>query len=513
MRRRWYLIVILAAVFAASALVGTGADIVTYDDVDTLELQPAGDGTYVQEGEDGEIRVVVGEEGPGVNDNAVTDLGAVFTVENVLRFGDPTAEAANRATVWIETDGNGAVTFYDVDTGEPIETRGDGVALSPGEAASVGMSVDTTGPPPEVTTLTVYAAVEDLAFESVEIGLDGETPDLNEEREVTATAVAGDETIDVSEAVEITDSSGTVEVDESGSVATITTVNPGGRDPVDGFVDVAVGDRTERVEFDIAWRETTTRVGGENGGVAAFKWLGVFDRIEFAEPVRGPVTVEAFEELPGTSGVPEEAIVQAVEVDVPEDNTDADATLRFALDPAAVDAEPDDLTVVHAGGEFATLGADDFEELDTDAWVDDGTLVVEADAPGFSAFAVTEGPIASEASTGGSGSTSSSSSGDTEGGSDDTGGDGSGDTGAEDGGSGGTADDTASGGGSTPDDSGTGGDTGTDGDTVAAAGGGPPIEIGGVVSGPLWYLLALAAATLFLVFAYRRRDDDGSDTE
>ena len=515
MRRRHLVFAAIIALAAASLAVGTGADTVTYDDVDTLELQPAGEGTYVQEGEDGEIRVVVGDEDRGVNDNAVTDLGAVFTVENVLRFGDPTTETANRATIWIETDGNDAVTFYDIDTGEPIESEGDGVALSPGEMASVGMSVDTTGPTPDITTLTVYATVEDLAFESIEVEPSDETLDLNEERDVTATAIANDETIDVSEAVEITDSSTTVEVDESGSVTTIRTVNPEGRHPKDGFLEVAVGDHTERVEFDISWRETNRPVNGENGGVATFDRLGVFERIEFDAPVNGDVTVEAFEELPETSEVPQEEILQAIEIDVPEENADTDAALRFTLDRSTVDADLNDLTVVYGpGGEFATLGADDLEELDTDAYVDGDTVVVEADTLGFSAFAVTEGPITSEPSTGSSVSESSSSStddsDDSDAGGDDTSAD---DAGTDDSEGGETTDSTAGTGDSTPDDSEADEDRETDGDAVAAAGGGLPIEIGGIVSGTLWYLLALGAATLFLLFAYRRRDDEDPDVE
>ena len=508
MRRRHLVFLAIVALAAASLAVGTGADTVTYDDVDTLELQPAGEGTHVQENGDGELSVVVGGEGPSVNDDAITDLGAVFAIENVLQFGDPAVETANRATVWIETDGNDAVTFYDTDTGEPIESEGDGVALSPGDATSVGMSVDTTDSAPDITTLTVHATVENLAFESIEITPDDETLELNEERDVTATAVAGDERIDVSEDIEITDSSDTVEVDESGSVPTITTVNPESRHPRSGHIEVTAGEETINATFDIDWRETATPVNDEDGASVTFERLGVFERIGFEDRVEDPVRTEAFEELPENAAVSDEEVLQAVEVDVPETNADTDATLRFTLDPSTVDADPDDLTVVYGpGGEFETLEADDFETLDTDASVDDGVIVVEADTPGFSAFAVTESPIASDSSTGSSSSGSSSSAdtddgdADTDDGSDEAGADGTDDSEGDQ-----TADGTVSSGGSAADGGEESVEGGTDGGTL-------PIEVGGVGSGALWSLLAIGAATLFLAFAYRRRGDEDPDAE
>jgi len=168
MMSRWhYVFVVLVALSAATLTIGTGADTVTYDDVDALELQPVGEANenaYVVENEDGELHIqVTGESGSptgsGVNDNAVTDLGAVFTVENVFGSEGTSDEyATTHATVWVENDGGEAVTFYDADTGEPIETRDDGEELSPGDALSIGMSVDTTDETtPTISTLTVRA--------------------------------------------------------------------------------------------------------------------------------------------------------------------------------------------------------------------------------------------------------------------------------------------------------------------------------------------------------------------
>ena len=167
MRRRYLVVAAIIVLAAASLAVGTGADTVTYDDVDTLELQPAGEGTYVQEGEDGEIRVVVGGEDSGVNDNAVTDLDAVFTVENLLRNG-----ATSNVTLFIETldddgpieGGEDSMTFYDAEEGTDAEIDADdGVHLTPGSDVSIGMRIDTTGSddPEAVVAFRLMAQVDD----------------------------------------------------------------------------------------------------------------------------------------------------------------------------------------------------------------------------------------------------------------------------------------------------------------------------------------------------------------
>ena len=212
MRRRWYLFVCLAVLFGTPAVVGTGADTVTYEDVDTLELQPAGgENAYVQESGDGEISIVVaGEESgvEGVNDDAVTDLGAVFTVENLLRNG-----AESDATVWIEKTGetgaestvleDDSVTFYDADAAgsSAMETREDGVELEPGEDVPVGMEIDTTGEddPEAIGGFVVRASVDDgSVFETLASDTDsfslGSSADGAEDGETDTEPTEGDGT-------------------------------------------------------------------------------------------------------------------------------------------------------------------------------------------------------------------------------------------------------------------------------------------------------------------------------
>lgn len=136
------ILVVGVALVAITATVSTsGADVVSHHETDVLELEPAGEDTYTQIDYDtGEIQIILTEENPnvdgdGVNGNAVTDIGPVFTIENVLK-------QQRQATVWIDHDSE-AVTFY-VSGGDPIESQEEGVRLQPGESTTVALRVDTT---------------------------------------------------------------------------------------------------------------------------------------------------------------------------------------------------------------------------------------------------------------------------------------------------------------------------------------------------------------------------------
>ena len=117
-----------------------GSDTVTYEETDVLELEPAGEGTYTLiDDETGEIQIVISEENPnmnaaGVNPNALTDIGPVFTIENVL-------EQRSNATVWVE-HGSDAVEFYVPGEGT-VESQADGVFMQPGDSETIAMRIDT----------------------------------------------------------------------------------------------------------------------------------------------------------------------------------------------------------------------------------------------------------------------------------------------------------------------------------------------------------------------------------
>lgn len=117
-----------------------GAEVVTHSETDVLELEPAGEGTYTQiDDETGEIQIILTEENPnlnaeGVNNEAVTDIGPVFTIKNVLK-------QQTNATVWIEHESN-AVEFYVPGEGT-AESQADGVLLQPDDSETIAMRVDT----------------------------------------------------------------------------------------------------------------------------------------------------------------------------------------------------------------------------------------------------------------------------------------------------------------------------------------------------------------------------------
>jgi hypothetical protein len=136
-----YLFAIIALIGGLSLVfVTSGSDVISHEETNVLELEPAGEGTYTQiDDETGEIQIILTEENPnlnakGVNPNAVTDIGPVFTVENVL-------DQQTNATVWISHD-SVAVEFYVPGEGT-AESQADGVLLQPGDSETIAMRIDT----------------------------------------------------------------------------------------------------------------------------------------------------------------------------------------------------------------------------------------------------------------------------------------------------------------------------------------------------------------------------------
>jgi hypothetical protein len=134
-----YLAVVFVLVITLT-IATSGADVVSHDETNVLRLEPAGEGTYTQiDDKTGEIQIILTEENSnlnaeGVNPNAVTDIGPVFTVENVLEQG-------SNATVWVEHDSD-AVEFYVPGEGT-IEGQADGVLMQPRDSETIAMRVDT----------------------------------------------------------------------------------------------------------------------------------------------------------------------------------------------------------------------------------------------------------------------------------------------------------------------------------------------------------------------------------
>jgi len=109
--------------------------------------------------------------------------------------------------------------------------------------------------------------------------------------------------------------------------------------------------------------------------------------VEFDRATTGTVAVESVSGLPDAAPASDGRTVAAVDVSVPDDAANRSATVEITVPRAAVDgvgADPAALRVVKFD-----RGTDDLRRLDTSVVeADDETVVVAAETPGFSTFAV-----------------------------------------------------------------------------------------------------------------------------
>ena len=153
--------VIASLLLPAGAIVGTmGApseDV--FDGEPSVEMAaydgPNGNGQYVETGADGEIRIDLAD--PGVNVNALTGIERVVNITNT----DTTS-----VTVWVSHDGGDAVTLYNDATGAPIEAESSAIELSPGEAITMSIDIDSTDAEVDeqlLSTVTLHAKYDATA--------------------------------------------------------------------------------------------------------------------------------------------------------------------------------------------------------------------------------------------------------------------------------------------------------------------------------------------------------------
>ena len=153
--------VIASLLLPAGAIVGTmGApseDV--FDGEPSVEMAaydgPDGNGQYVETGADGEIRIDLAD--PGVTTNALTGIERVVNITNT----DTTS-----VTVWVSHDGGDAVTLYNDATGAPIEAESSAIELSPGEAITMSIDIDSTGAEVNeqlLSTVTLHAKYDATA--------------------------------------------------------------------------------------------------------------------------------------------------------------------------------------------------------------------------------------------------------------------------------------------------------------------------------------------------------------
>lgn len=180
------LVICLVAAFLVIASSGAPVDTVAAGETDVLELAPAPatEGIYTRIDDRGEVEIVLTERNPnvdgdGVNPSAVTDVGPVLIVRNIL-------ERNTTADVWIEHDGE-AVEFYADRCGTCIDRRSAAVRLPPGESVTVGLRVDTRGVDDEV----LLGAVTVKAQLYPPIGTDSAAPDGSTRTSSSSSTPAG----------------------------------------------------------------------------------------------------------------------------------------------------------------------------------------------------------------------------------------------------------------------------------------------------------------------------------
>jgi PGF-pre-PGF domain-containing protein len=133
--------------------------------------------------------------------------------------------------------------------------------------------------------------------------------------------------------------------------------------------------------------ETATAAVDEATGTSSVAFSGQtpVEGIDFDGAVEGAVGVAEYETPPAETGPAPGASVSVVEISVPDSATDTPATIRTRISAdriAAADADPSDLRLSrHADGEWQALETSVVEETD-------GEVVLAAETPGFSTFAV-----------------------------------------------------------------------------------------------------------------------------
>lgn len=137
---------------------------------------------------------------------------------------------------------------------------------------------------------------------------------------------------------------------------------------------------------------------GTPGTTVTFDQTGLSAITFNSETVEGTAAVDRLDGVPGNAPPfsPNRPVAAVFAIDVPDEQTDSPATLKFDLradDFADVGLDPDEATVLRDLD-------DEYEQLDPDVEVNGDTVTVTAETPGFSTFIITDAQTANaDAST------------------------------------------------------------------------------------------------------------------
>ena len=255
------------------------------------------------------------------------------------------------------------VTEFEVtidDTNEPVEVGND---------LEVEATVDNVGEGDDITQTLELLDVDGDVVDTQSVTLDNGTNTTESLRWDTDNIGTGDITVQTV--------TGDTVIDSDTEEVTVTE-----EDDDDAGSGSSGPPSTTEQTIDEDPDEPGTRVSISSGGLSAI----VFS----SEEVTGSTTATEYDELP--SDAPpldgDQPFVSAVEIEVPDDQTDQPATLEFQLsneqlESADVDPEEDTIVVLRAAD-----GADSYEVLDADVEQTENGISVTTETPGFSTFVI-----------------------------------------------------------------------------------------------------------------------------
>lgn len=382
---------------------------ITDSNIDKIDSLTAGEETEITwevtnkggtAGSDIDDRLEVELDGDRLNRTDAFELG----VDGVL----PEDDTANFSALSVEVSDSTAQSTdaanLELTTGDDRESRSVDVLTAPAFEASIDSSPDELDTD---ETLSVDATVENDGqadgTATVELTLDG-TPVGTE-----SVSVGGedDSEVTVSTSLSKSDIGSNIPIDllpsdgQTGSVTVVeaeptdddddtTTTTTGGPTPtdddevvdVDSEIEEELGDDADVTNKETADIETDLDAGTSS---ATFDATSNIESITFSDTADGETTTRNVDGVPEQTGTPPGAAVSLTQITVPEDVRDTAATLSLRVSSDQLndlDASADDLVAYrHADGEWQTLETEVVSESDNE-------IMIEAETPGFSYFAV-----------------------------------------------------------------------------------------------------------------------------
>jgi len=405
---------------AAAVAVGGGVGFAAAQEDDDIPSLPAayhGELTAADESLDAPVRLEAVADGD-VQESIIVDadgsIGGPTISDEKLTVQEPEDQT-------VEFQIGGEVTTVQTLDGDqindesiPWESETQEIELQIDSKADIPSSVDlsitdTNSPVEAEDTLTVTVEIENTG--PIEVSPDIELQDGNNTVvDSTETTVPIDETVETTLSWTTTsDDVGTQDVAVTAENETASTdveiespdiADPGNGDDSGGqggAVGVAPpptdddeADDTDPTDGEFETTETQMIVASDEFGISQVRFTEATSlaSITWDTPTipQELATVETYDHSPdGVPAVPGNVLTVS-DVSLPANATDEPATVEFRADQAAIDdaeATPDELTV-------ARLVDDSWEPLDTNVTEEtNNTVLLEADTPGFSNFAVT----------------------------------------------------------------------------------------------------------------------------